>query len=64
MRTLAGSPSCGAVFDELSWAASLLPLVFADLRRPWYDKLFVDDASVSLRTPMLRTHGCFYRSPI
>ena len=32
------------VWRELRWAASLLPFVFADLRRPWYGRL-------SLATP-------------
>ena len=32
---------------ELRWAASLPPLVFGDLRRPWCNKLFVGDASMS-----------------
>ena len=48
MRTLARSPSLwSGVRRELRGAASLLPFVFADLRRPWYNIRCVGDASMS-----------------
>ena len=47
-RAVAGLSNCGAVFVANSGGPPAFYLwYFADLRRPWYDSLFVGDASMS-----------------
>ena len=48
-------PLWGAVARELRWLSSILPLMFADLQRPWCRWLYVTDAE----GPSLESHGGF-----